>query len=126
MKSRILPALLSHAAANGGNPGSQCRSGAARILACTEAEQALGQLTPLDQQFVQGLVQVPIRHNELLAFIGGKQRRLAHQLPDKGSAGAVRALDVTSALPHLEREPSSVEIKETRPTRGVRQRDLER
>jgi hypothetical protein len=53
----------------------------------------LSQLAALNDQLVEGLVQVTVLHNDLWIVVGGELSGLAHQLPNKSSAGALGSLD---------------------------------
>src|SRR2546425_6713669 len=57
-----------------------------------------------NQQLVESLVEMPIFHNQLIAFVGSRKRRLAQHLADERRAhpfGAIRSEEHTSELQSL-------------------------
>ena len=77
------------------------------------SQQPLGQFAAVEDQFSQGLVNVVVFDDQLVAFSGGEERGLAHQFADEGTAHALGLVDQLRQVFELQGQALTVEVEET-------------
>src|SRR5260370_14665057 len=101
------PALVLYAIAYA---SPQATHGSLERSACSQ--QPLCQFAAVEDQFSQGLLDMLVFDDHIVAFICGEEGSFAHQFPDERAAHTLRLIEQLWQAFEMQRQPLSIEVGE--------------